>query len=143
MVYNSQKGYGLKDLFRNITRPFKPLLKPVLEGVKDVGLNLAGDLIGDLVSGKTSKASIKERGKQAKNMAVHYKLFKVEVEIFHPAVWGGAVKQQNVNEVVQKVRPQRNGNDLSRNRQNVNGPKLEVFIPPFIIPQGIILVTTG
>ena len=70
MIYNSQKGYRLKDLFRNITRPFKPLLKPVLEGVKDVGLNLAGDLIGDLVSGKTSKASIKERGKQAKNMAV-------------------------------------------------------------------------
>ena len=146
MVYNSQKGYGLKDLFRNITRPFKPLLKPVLEGVKDVGLNLAGDLIGDLVCGKTSKASIKERGKQAKNMAVQRALqtfLKVEVEIFHPAVWGGAVKQQNVNEVVQKVRPQRNGNDLSRNRQNVNGPKLELFIPPFIIPQGIILVTTG
>ena len=70
MVYNSEKGYGLKDLFRNITRPFKPILKPVLEGVKDVGLNLAGDLIGDLVSGKTSKASIKEREKQAKNMAV-------------------------------------------------------------------------
>ena len=70
MVSNSQKGYGLKDLFRNITRPFKPLLKPVLEGVKDVGLNLAGDLIGDLISGKTSKASIKERGKQPKNMAI-------------------------------------------------------------------------
>ena len=70
MVYNSQKGYGLKDLFRNLTRRFKPLLKPVLEGVKDVGIGLAGDLIGDLISGKTSKASIKERGKQAKNMAV-------------------------------------------------------------------------
>ena len=70
MYYHSQKGYGLKDLFRNISRPFKPLLKPVLEGVKDVGLNLAGDLIGDLVSGKTSKASIKARGKQAKDMAV-------------------------------------------------------------------------
>ena len=70
MIYNSQKGYGLKDIFRNITRPFKRLLNPVLKGVKDVGLNLAGELIGDLVSGKTSKASIKERGKQAKNTAV-------------------------------------------------------------------------
>ena len=68
MVYNSQKGYGFKDLFRNLTRPFKPVLKPVLESVKDVGIGLAQDLIGDLISGKTSKASIKERGKQAKSM---------------------------------------------------------------------------
>ena len=69
MIYSSQKGYGFKDIFRNITRPFKPILKPVLEGVKDVGVSLAGELIGDLLSGKTSKASIKERGKQARNMA--------------------------------------------------------------------------
>ena len=142
MVYNSQKGYGLKDIFRNITRPFKPLLNPVLKGVKDVGLNLAGELIGDLISGKTSKASIKERGKQAKSMAAQ-RAFKVEAGIFRPVVWGGAVKQQNVNEVVQKVRPLRNVNGLSRNPQNGNGSSQEVFIPPFIIPQGIILVTIG
>ena len=70
MFYNSQKGYGLKDLFRNITRPFKPILKPILKEAKAIGTELAGNLIEDLVTGKTSKASVKARGKQAKNMAV-------------------------------------------------------------------------
>ena len=69
MIYNSQKGYGAKDLFRNLTRSFNPVIKPVLEGVRDVGVTLAQDLVGDLISGKTPKASIKERGKQAKSMA--------------------------------------------------------------------------
>ena len=40
MFYNSQKGYGLKDLFRNITRPFKPVLKPVLKEAKAIGAEL-------------------------------------------------------------------------------------------------------
>ena len=66
MFYNSQKGYGLKDLFRNITRPFKPLLKPILKEAKAIGTELTGNLIEDLVTGKTSKASVKARGKQAK-----------------------------------------------------------------------------
>ena len=70
MFYNSQKGYGLKDLFRNITRPFKPVLKPILKEVKAIGTDLAGNLIEDLVTGKTSKSSVKARGKQAKDMAV-------------------------------------------------------------------------
>ena len=70
MFYNSQKGHGLKDLFRNITRPFKPFLKPILNEAKAIGTELAGNLIEDLVTGKTSKASVKARGKQAKNMAV-------------------------------------------------------------------------
>ena len=70
MFYNSQKGYGLKDLFRNITHPFKPVLKPVLKEAKAIGAELAGNLIRDLVSGKSSKASVKARGNQAKNMAV-------------------------------------------------------------------------
>ena len=69
-MYNSQKGHGLKDLFRNITRPFKPILNPILKEAKAIGTELAGGLIEDLVSGKTSKASVKARGKQAKNMAV-------------------------------------------------------------------------
>ena len=70
MFYNSQKGYGLKDLFRNITRPFKPILKPILKEAKAIGTELAGNLIQDLVTGKTSKSSVKARGKQAKDMAV-------------------------------------------------------------------------
>ena len=65
MVYNSQKGHGLHDLFGTMNRTFKP----VLEGVADVGVNLATGLVSDLLSGKTPKASVKERGNQAKSMA--------------------------------------------------------------------------
>ena len=65
MVYNSQKGQGFQDLFGTMTRTFKPFL----EGAADVGVNLATGLVGDLLSGKTPKASIKERGNQAKSMA--------------------------------------------------------------------------
>ena len=72
MVYNSQKGYGLKDLFGNLGRSVNsmiPVINPVLEGVKDIGVTLAQDIVGDFIKGKTPKASIKECGKQAKNMA--------------------------------------------------------------------------
>ena len=65
MVYNSQKGQGFNDLFGTMNRTFKP----VLEGVADVGVNLATGLVSDLLSGKAPKASIKERGNQAKGMA--------------------------------------------------------------------------
>ena len=65
MVYNSQKGRGFNDIFGTLNRTFKP----VLEGAADVGVNLATGLVGDLLSGKTPKASIKERGNQAKSMA--------------------------------------------------------------------------
>ena len=64
MVYNSQKGRGFNDLFGTFNRTFKP----VLEGAADVGANLATGLVSDLLSGKTPKASIKERGNQAKGM---------------------------------------------------------------------------
>ena len=65
-----QKGYGLGDLFRNIIRP---VLKPVLreaKGIgKDVGMDLAENLLNDLIAGKTSKASVKARGKEVKGLA--------------------------------------------------------------------------
>ena len=64
MVYNSQKGRGFNDLFGTLNRTFKP----VLEGAVDVGANLATGLVSDLLSGKTPKASIKERGNQAKGL---------------------------------------------------------------------------
>ena len=65
MVYNSQKGSGFHgDLFGTLTRTFKP----IAEGVADVGANLATGLVSDLLSGKTPKASIKERGNQAKGL---------------------------------------------------------------------------
>ena len=65
MVYNSQKGRGFNDIFGTLTRTFKP----VVEGAADVGATLATGLVSDLLSGKTPKASIKERGNQAKGMA--------------------------------------------------------------------------
>ena len=64
MVYNSQKGRGINDLFGTLNRTFKP----VIEGAADVGANLATGLVSDLLSGKTAKTSIKERGNQAKGM---------------------------------------------------------------------------
>ena len=78
----SQRGYGLGDLFRNITRKV-PILKPVVKEAKGigtkVGLKLAENLITDLVSGKSAKASAKERGKQARDMAIQQSI----QSIFH------------------------------------------------------------
>ena len=64
MVYNSQRGRGFNDIFGTLTRTFKP----VIEGAADVGANLATGLVSDLLSGKGPKASIKERGNQAKGL---------------------------------------------------------------------------
>ena len=64
MVYNSQRGRGFNDIFGTLNRTFKP----VIEGAADIGANLATDLVSDLLSGKGPKASIKERGNQAKGL---------------------------------------------------------------------------
>ena len=64
MVYNSQKGRGFNDIFGTLTSTFKP----IAEGAANVGANLATGLVTDLLSGKTPKASMKERGNQAKGM---------------------------------------------------------------------------
>ena len=64
MVYNSQRGRGFNDIFGTLNRTFKP----VIEGAADVGANLATGLGSDLLSSKTPKASIKERGNQAKGL---------------------------------------------------------------------------
>ena len=74
MVYNSQKGRGINDLFGTLNRAFTP----VLESVADVGANVATGLVGDLLSGKTAKTSIKERGNQAKTMAAQRALEKLQ-----------------------------------------------------------------
>ena len=135
MVYNSQKGRGFNDIFGTLTSTFKP----IAEGAANVGANLATGLVSDLLSGKTPKPSIKERGNQAKGMVAQRALQSLQggrgdadVGIFHPVVWVGAIKQQNVNEVVQKVNLRRN---VVNKREDV------FFLPPFIIPPGIILVT--
>ena len=59
-----QKGRGFKDIFGTLTNTFKP----VVEGAANVGATLATGLVTDLLSGKTPKASIKERGNQAKGL---------------------------------------------------------------------------
>ena len=64
MVYNSQRGRGFNDIFGTLNRTFKP----VIEGAADVGADLATGLVSDLLSGKGPKASIKERGNQAKGL---------------------------------------------------------------------------
>ena len=74
MVYNSQKGRGFNDIFGTLNRTFKP----GLEGAADVGANLATGLVSDLLSGKTPKASIKERGNQAKGMVAQRALEKLQ-----------------------------------------------------------------
>ena len=74
MVYNSQRGRGINDLFGTLNRAFTP----VLESVADVGANVATGLVGDLLSGKSPKTSIKERGNQAKTMAAQRALEKLQ-----------------------------------------------------------------
>ena len=69
-----QKGRGISDLFGTLNRAFTP----VLESVADVGANVATGLVGDLLSGKNPKASIKERGNQAKTMAAQRALEKLQ-----------------------------------------------------------------
>ena len=69
-----QKGRGITDLFGTLNRDFKP----VVESVADVGANVATGLVGDLLSSKTPKASIKERGNQAKIMAAQRALEKLQ-----------------------------------------------------------------
>ena len=64
MVYGSQKGRGFNDIFGTLTSTFKP----IAEGAANVGASLATGLVTDLLSGKNPKASIKERGNQAKGI---------------------------------------------------------------------------
>ena len=69
-----QKGRGITDLFGTLNRAFKP----VVESAVDLGTNVATGLVGDLLSGKNPKASIKERGNQAKMMAAQRALEKLQ-----------------------------------------------------------------
>ena len=68
-----QKGYGLRDLFHNIARPIRPILKPVLKEAKGIGMavgdDLAQNLLNDLIAGKITKGPVKARGKEVKGLA--------------------------------------------------------------------------
>ena len=118
MVYNSQKGSGFHgDLFGTLTRTFKP----IAEGVADVGANLATGLVSDLHSGKTPKASIKERGNQAKGLVAQRALQKLQ---------GGSGTKRK-----------RSSSKSQPSKRNVNKQEDVFFLPLYIIPAGIILAT--
>ena len=121
-----QKGRGFNDIFGTLTKTFKP----VVEGAANVGASLATGLVTDLLSGKSPKASIKERGNQAKGLVAQRALQGLQGGRgdVSPSSFGSSHKQQNVNEAVQKV-------NLQQNVVNKQG----VFIPLFIILLGIIL----
>ena len=109
MVYNSQRGRGFNDIFGTLNRTFKP----VIEGAADVGANLATGLVGDLLSGKSPKASIKERGNQAKGLVAQRALQGLQ---------GGSGKKRK--------------RSTSKKRKQTGG-----IYPLYIIPVGIILAT--
>ena len=78
MFHNSQRGYGLKDLFRNIIRPIKPIMKPIIKEAKGigkaVGTELAQNFVNDIIAGKSTKDSVKAWGKEAKGLAAQHTL---------------------------------------------------------------------
>ena len=113
MVYNSQKGSGFhSDLFGTLNRTFKP----VLEGAADVGANLATGLVSDLLSGKTPKASIKERGNQAKGLVAQRALQSLQ--------GGSGTKRKRSRSKSQPVNP-KNKRELERNVNPGNKRDLE------------------
>ena len=129
MVYNSQKGYGAKDIFGNLTRSINPIINPVLEGVRDVGATLAQNMIGDLISGKTPKTSMKERGKQAKTMAAQRVLqsFQGGRGDFSPSSLGWSDKSAKRKRSRSKSQP-----PAKRKRKQTGG----IFPPPIHYPGG-------
>ena len=111
MVYNSQRGRGINDLFGTLNRAFTP----VLESVADVGANVATGLVGDLLSGKSPKTSIKECGNQAKTMAAQRALEKLQ--------GGSGTKRKR----------SRSKSQPSKKRKQTGG---RIFPPPIHYPGG-------
>ena len=124
-----QKGRGFNDIFGTLTNTFKP----VVEGAANVGASLATGLVTDLLSGKNPKASIKERGNQAKGLVAQRALQSLQGGRgdVSPSSFGSSNKTA-------KRKRSRSKSQLQQNVVNKRG----VFIPLFIILLGIILVTT-
>ena len=125
MVYNSQKGRGFNDIFGTLTRTFKP----VVEGAADVGATLATGLVSDLLSGKTPKASIKERGNQAKGMAAQRALQSLQGGSgdFSPSSLGWSDKTAKRKRSRSKSQP-----PAKRSKQTGG----RIFPPPIHYPAG-------
>ena len=125
MVYNSQKGRGFNDIFGTLTRTFKP----VVEGAADVGATLATGLVTDLLSGKTPKASIKERGNQAKGMVAQRALQSLQGGSgdFSPSSLGWSDKTAKRKRSRSKSQP-----PAKRSKQTGG----RIFPPPIHYPAG-------
>ena len=126
MVYNSQKGRGFNDIFGTLTRTFEP----VVEGAADVGATLATGLVTDLLSGKTPKASIKERGNQAKGMVAQRALQSLQGGRgdFSPSSLGWSDKTAKRKRIRSKSQP-----PAKRKRKQTGG---SIFPPPIHYPAG-------
>ena len=125
MVYNSQKGRGFNDIFGTLTSTFKP----IAEGAADVGASLATGLVSDLLSGKTPKASIKERGNQAKGMVAQRALQSLQGGRgdFSPSSMGWSDKTAKRKRSRSKSQP-----PAKRSKQTGG----RIFPPPIHYPAG-------
>ena len=121
----SQKGRGFNDIFGTLTSTFKP----IVEGAADVGATLATGLVSDLLSGKTPKASIKERGNQAKGMAAQRALQSLQGGRgdFSPSSLGWSDKTAKRKRSRSKSQP-------SAKRSKQTGGR--IFPPPIHYPAG-------
>lgn len=66
---NGQMGYGLCRLFRSVARAVMPMVKSGTKALGNIALNAAANVLGDVASGKNLKTFIKNRGKEAVNVA--------------------------------------------------------------------------
>ena len=125
MVYNSQKGRGFNDIFGTLTSTFKP----IAEGAANVGANLATGLVSDLLSGKTPKASMKERGNQAKGMIAQRALQSLQGGRgdFSPSSMGWSDKSAKRKRSRSKSQP-----PAKRSKQTGG----RIFPPPIHYPAG-------
>ena len=121
----SQKGRGFNDIFGTLTSTFKP----IVEGAADVGATLATGLVTDLLSGKTPKASIKERGNQAKGMAAQRALQSLQGGRgdFSPSSLGWSDKTAKRKRTRSKSQP-----PAKRSKQTGGS----IFPPPIHYPAG-------
>ena len=125
MVYNSQKGRGFNDIFGTFTSTFKP----IAEGAANVGASLATGLVSDLLSGKTPKASIKERGNQAKGMVAQRALQSLQGGRgdFSPSSLGWSDK------TVKRKRSRSKSQPPAKRSKQTGG---RIFPPPIHYPAG-------
>ena len=121
----SQKGRGFNDIFGTLTSTFKP----IAEGAANVGASLATGLVTDLLSGKTPKASIKERGNQAKGMVAQRALQSLQGGRgdFSPSSMGWSDKTAKRKRSRSKSQP-----PAKRSKQTGGS----IFPPPIHYPAG-------